>query len=107
MPHYLVQATYTPEAWAALIKNPQNRQEAVRPTIERLGGRSVATYFGFGEYDIVSIFELPDNVTAAAFSVAVTATGAVKAIKTTPLLTQEEAVAFMTKAADVDYQPPG
>lgn len=106
MPYYLLQATYASESWAALIKNPQNRQEVVRPTIERLGGRLVASYFAFGESDIYTIVELPDNVTAAACSIAVSASGAAKAIKTTPLLTHEEAVAFMTKAADVGYQPP-
>ena len=30
MPNYLLQGTYTPEAWDALVKNPQNRFEAVR-----------------------------------------------------------------------------
>ena len=39
MPHYLVQAAYTPEAWAAQVKNPQDRAEVVRPAIEALGGK--------------------------------------------------------------------
>ena len=33
MPHYLLQVAYTPEAWAMMSKNPQNRLEAVRPAV--------------------------------------------------------------------------
>jgi len=39
MASYMIQVSYTPEAWATLVKTPQNRLEAVRPAIERLGGR--------------------------------------------------------------------
>ena len=58
MPYYLVQSAYTPEAWATLIKNPQDRNEAVRPAIERLGGRLHSAWFAFGEYDVVAIVEM-------------------------------------------------
>ena len=37
MPHYLLQVAYTPEAWATMVKNPQNREDAVRPAVEKLG----------------------------------------------------------------------
>ncbi len=66
MPHYLVQATYTPEAWAAMVQNPSNRPEAVRALADRLGGRMASYYFAFGEYDVVGLWEYPDNVSAAA-----------------------------------------
>jgi len=87
---YLFQATYTNEAWAAQLQNPQNRVEILRPIIERLGGRIECAYFAFGESDAVVIFEMPDNVSMAAFSLAAAAGGAVKAVKTTPLMTIEE-----------------
>jgi len=83
---YLLQVTYTPEAWAAQLKSPQDRTKVVAPLLEQLGGRFVNTYFAFGDYDIVAVLELPDNVSAAAASLAISAGGAVKAIKTTPLL---------------------
>jgi uncharacterized protein with GYD domain len=107
MPHFLLQCAYTSEAWAALTKNPQNRFEAVRPMLEGLGARIESAYLSFGDYDLVLILEAPDNVTAAAISVAVSAGGAAKAIKTTPLLTPEEGVQVMTRAASSGYQPPG
>jgi uncharacterized protein with GYD domain len=108
MAHYLVQVAYTPEAWAAQIKNPQNRVEAVRPLLEKLGARFEVTYLTFGEYDIVFIMEAPDNVSAAAISLAVSAGGACKAYKTTPLMSIDEGIEAMRKAGQAAsvYRPP-
>ena len=44
MPRYLVQAAYTPEAWSALIKQPQNRLEAIGELLRSLGGRFESVY---------------------------------------------------------------
>jgi uncharacterized protein with GYD domain len=107
MGHYLVQVAYTPDAWAALVKNPQNRIEAVRPVVEGLGGKMDEGFLSFGEYDVVAICQLPDNVSAAAFSIATAAGGAVKAFKTTPLMSMTDAVKAMKKAGKASYQPPG
>ena len=108
MPRYLVQLAYTPEAWAAQLRNPQNRVEAVRPALERVGGRVEAAYFAFGEYDVVLIVEAPDNAAAAGFMLAVAAGGAMKASKTTPLLTVDEGLEAMRRGAEVAevYRPP-
>jgi uncharacterized protein with GYD domain len=105
---YLLQVTYTPEAWAAQLKSPQDRTKVVAPLLEQLGGRFVNTYFAFGDYDIVAVLELPDNVSAAAASLAISAGGAVKAIKTTPLMAIEEGLQAMRKAAAAGaaYRPP-
>ena len=107
MPHYLVQAAYTPEAWATLVKNPQDRIKAIAPAIERLGGKVQDGYLAFGEYDIVVICEFPDNVSAAAFSASVAGAGSVKAFKTTPLITTADSVKAMKKAGTSTYEPPG
>jgi len=107
MATYLLQGTYTSEAWAAQVRNPQNRVEEVRSVIGRLGGRLESTYLAFGEYDVVAIVEMPDNVSMAAFALAVAAGGAVTALKTTPLLTIEEGIEAMRKASGTGYRPPG
>ncbi len=106
MPLYMTQFAYTPEAWAAQLQNPQNRIEAVTPTVERLGGRIENSYFAFGDYDLVGVLELPDNVSATAFAMAVLAGGAVKTYKTTPLLTIEEGIQAMRKGVEAGYRPP-
>jgi uncharacterized protein with GYD domain len=105
MPHYMSQVAYTPEGWAALLKKPQNRVDAVRPAVEKLGGKIESAYLSFGEYDVVLVVEMPDSVSAAAISMAFAAGGACKAVKTTPLLTIDEGVEAMKKAAKSGYKP--
>ena len=107
MPHYLFQVSYTAEAWATQIRNPQNRVDVVRPVIESLGGSIETAYLAFGDHDAVVICQFPDNVSAGAFSVAATAGGAVKSIRTTPLMTVEEGIEMARKAAGSSYRPPG
>ena len=106
MAHYMYQAAFTSDAWATLAKNPQDRTEAVRTLIEGVGGKLISYHFAFGEYDIVVMAELPDNVSAAAGAIAVAVGGAVKAVKTTPLFSVREGVEAMRKAGQVNYQPP-
>jgi len=106
MPYYMLQAAYAPEAWKALVKNPQNRLDVIRPVIEKLGGKVEGGWLAFGEYDVLLICQLPNNVNAAAFSMAGAAGGAVKVIKTTPLMTIEESMEAMRKANGIGYEPP-
>jgi uncharacterized protein with GYD domain len=106
MAHFLFQCSYTPEAWASQLKNPQNRIEAVGPVLEKLGGRFVEAFLAFGEYDVVAICETPDNVSQSAFALAAYATGHLSSIKTTPLLTIEEGIEAMGKAGSIAYPAP-
>lgn len=106
MPRYMLEVAYTPEAWATLVKQPEDRVEAVRPAIRNLGGKIETAYFAFGEYDLVVIVNMPDNVSVAAFSIAASAGGSVKAIKTTPLMTIREGMQAMRKAKKSRYEPP-
>jgi uncharacterized protein with GYD domain len=106
MPYYLIQAAYTPEAWAGLVKKPQDRARALRPIASQLKGKLVSFYLAFGDYDVVAVAEFPDNDSAAAFSMAAAAGGAVKGIKTTPLMTVQEGVKAMRKAKGSGYKPP-
>jgi uncharacterized protein with GYD domain len=105
MPHYLLQVSYTSQGWANLVKSPQDRIQAVTPAIEALGGKVESGYLTFGDYDLIAIIEMPDNTAAAAFSIAATAGGAVKALKTTPLITTQEGIEAMRKAAGSSYKP--
>lgn len=104
MPHYLVQVAYNENAWQALIKNPHDRMEAVRPAIESLGGKIKEGYFAFGDYDAVLIAEMPDNVAASAMAIAFAAGGACRNVKTTPLMTSAEAVESLKKASRTGYR---
>ena len=107
MAYFLLQGAYTAEAWAALVKNPVDRVEVIRPIIEKLGGKVEGAWFAFGDYDVVLVMQMPDQVSAAAFSLAVAASGAFKSHKTTPLMTIADGVEAMKKAAGTGYRPPG
>ena len=106
MAHYLMQVAYTPESWAKFIANPHNRAEALKPVVAKLGGEIEGAWFCFGEYDTIVILRMPDNTAASAFAVAAAAGGAVKAIRTTPLLSIEEGMNALKKAAESGYRPP-
>jgi uncharacterized protein with GYD domain len=105
VPHYLLQAAYTPEAWQSMVNSPQNRIEAVRPAIEHLGGRLIGGWAAFGDYDTILVAELPTSVDAAALAIAAAAGGSCRAVKTTPLLTAEEAVEAAKRASASGYRP--
>jgi uncharacterized protein with GYD domain len=107
MPHYLIQASYTAEALAGLAKNPQNRIDVVAEAAAKLGGRLEAGYFAFGDYDVACIIEMPDNVSAAGIAIGSASKGHIRSIKTTPLLTAEEAMEAMQLAGNAAIQPPG
>ncbi len=106
MAYYLLQGAYTSEAWANLLKNPTDRTEAVRPIIEKLGGSLDGAWFAFGEYDVVLILQMPDNLSAAALAVAFSRGGTFKSVKTIPLIEIKDGIEVLKKAAGTGYQPP-
>jgi uncharacterized protein with GYD domain len=107
MAYYLYQGSYTADALKALIKKPENRFEVVQKAVEELGGSVEGVWFAFGEYDVVLVLQMPDNVSVAALSLAVAAGGGVHGGKTTPLMTVDEGLAAMRKAGSSSYKPPG
>jgi len=102
----LIELSYTKEAVAHLVQNPQNRIEAVRPAYEESGVTIRDAYLAFGEYDVVLIAEAPRNVQAVAIAMAVVAGGGVSKYRTTPLMTWEKGVEAMEAAGVPGYQPP-
>ena len=107
MAKYLILGSYTSAAWAAQVKAPQNRLETVSQVFERLGGSVESAYLAFGDHDIVGIADMPDNISAAAISMAITAGGAFHALKTVPLMSFEDGVKALKKAGEASYAPPG
>ena len=105
---YMYQAAYTSQSWAAQMSNPQNRVEAVgRQVCEAVGGELIGGWLCFGDYDLVIIADVPNNESMAAVALGVGAGGAIKASKTTVLMTGEVGVEALKKAVAVAkaYQP--
>ena len=107
MPLYMTQGAYTADAWRAMVQNPENREDALRGLLGQLGGRLQALYHTFGEYDVLAIFEAPDETTATAVVLAAVSAGHLKAVKTTPILTAQQAMEAMRKAGGQQYRAPG
>jgi uncharacterized protein with GYD domain len=107
MAFYLMRFSYTPETWARLMERPEDRREAARAYIEQVGGALHGFWYGFGRYDGYAILEAPDNVSAAAVVLAITAGGALAAVETTALLTVEETLAALSQGQGIGYCRPG
>ncbi len=107
MPLFMIEFGYTPEAWAGLVKSPENREETVRRILEEAGCRLHNLWYAFGENDGFAVFEAPDQTTAAALSVAITSSGAFRKFETHLLVTQSEMLEALERAGEVAYAAPG
>jgi uncharacterized protein with GYD domain len=105
MPKYLIQASYTAEGAAGIrSEGGTSRRDTVAATAEGLGGRMESFYFAFGDSDVFTVIDLPDNEAATAIALTVNASGAVT-VKTTVLLSPAEVDAAAQRS--VEYRPPG
>ena len=106
MPRYMFQAAYTPAAMAAFISKPQDRVPGIKAVIEKMGGKMVSVDFCMGDYDVVLMAELPDDVAAAALALAVSAPGHLKSYRTTKLISPADFLAAQKKAQGAGYKAP-
>ena len=97
---YMYQASYTARSMAAQLTEPQDPVEAIRPTLEDLGAKLLVAGFPFGEYDVLVVYEAPDDMTAASVAMAVAAEGEVKSAKTTRLLSGQEWLEVFAQTQD-------
>jgi uncharacterized protein with GYD domain len=105
MPKYLIEGSYTLDG----VKGVQSaggtsRRDAIAKLAESVGGQLESFYFAFGDRDVYTIVDLPDNESAAAVALTATAAGGV-ALRTVVLLTPEEVDAAANRS--VEYRPPG
>src|SRR6478752_4124492 len=104
MAKYLLQVSYTAQGAQGLMKEGgSGRRAMVDALTAGLGGSVDAFYFTFGQSDVVLIVDVPDNVTVAAVSLTVSASGAASC-SITVLLTLEE-IDEATKVS-VAYRAP-
>ena len=108
MTQYLIEVGYTPQAWSNQVDKAQNVTERIGPAVKACGGKIESMYYAFGDADLVGIIDFPKPEDAAAFALAVTASGALRSYRTTPLLTVDQGMAAMKRAKEVRkvYTPP-
>jgi uncharacterized protein with GYD domain len=107
VPWYLTRFSYTPETWSRLVKKPEDRRAAATQYIQAVGGKLHGFWYAFGDHDAYTLWEAPDNVSMAATAIAISAGGALSSFETTVLLTVEETLEALQRAASISYRPPG
>src|SRR5258708_34777777 len=91
MAKYLIEAAYAHEGLKGLIKEGGTARRAdVDAAAKASGARVEAMYWGFGTDDGYAIVDSADNVSAAAFALAIGATGTMAHYRTIVLLTAKE-----------------
>lgn len=107
MPLYLSKFRYTPETWANLVRNPEDRRQAARSYIESVGGKLHGFWYAFGSHDGYNLWEAPDNVSMSAVALAISAGGALASFETTVLVSVEETLEALQRAGQIRYRSPG
>jgi uncharacterized protein with GYD domain len=105
MPMYLFTSRYRPEALAAQIRVPQDRVEASRIPVAKLGGTIHGGWHAIGEVNFVAIIELPTDQAAAALAITFVAGGAAEDHRWTRLMSSDEWVQAVKTAATTEYRP--
>ncbi len=101
MPIYITQGRYTREAVKGMILRPEDRADALSQLLSKAGGRLIGYYLTFGEYDFLTIAELPNDIQAAAALLAVASGGGVTDLRTTVAMTSVEAKGAFAAASDL------
>lgn len=105
MPKYVLEVNYTLDGVKGLkSKGGSARVAAAKDLIEGLGGKMECFYFALGRTDVYAIADFPDNTSAAAAALTVSASGGAT-VRTVVLLTAAEVDAATAK--DTTYRPPG
>ena len=107
MSKYMIQVTPTPQNVAALLKNPEDRTDAVRRVIEAVGGKLEQYYNSMAGGVTFLIAEVPDEKSLGAVMAAFYSGGGLTSAQDTPIMTAFESVEVFKRAASMVYRPPG
>src|SRR5437879_2169961 len=83
---YLFLFGWRGETVAGFIKEPSDREAAMRELLQEAGGDLECLYFMFGQHDGLAIVELPDSSSAAAAAMSIAGTGAYSHFETDEII---------------------
>ena len=109
MPIFITQGRYSRDAIKGMLAKPEDRLEAAAKLAQAAGGKLLAYYVTFGDYDWLVVSEMPDATHAAAFVLTAAASGGVSDVRTMLAMTTAEAKAAFVAAGEMGgaYRPPG
>ncbi|PVZ60170.1 GYD domain-containing protein [Arthrobacter sp. H-02-3] len=105
MSKYLFEANYVGDGIKGLMREGgTKRRDAVVEALKSVGGTLECFYYAFGDTDVLGVFDIPDQASAAALSLMINSTGAVS-LTLKPLMTLQDLDAAASKTPS--YRPPG
>jgi uncharacterized protein with GYD domain len=109
MPIYIIQGRYSRDAIKGMIAKPEDRAEEASKLCQNAGGKLLAYYVTFGEYDFMTITEMPGHHEQSTVVLAAAAGGGVTDLKTTVAMTTAEAKEIFAATGKLakSYRAPG
>lgn len=77
MPTYVMLANWTDQG-ARQVKESPKRFDSAQKLLVEMGGRFNQLYMTMGEYDLIGVYEAPDDAVAARFTLLLGQMGAVR-----------------------------
>ena len=77
MPTYVMLANWTDQG-ARQVKESPKRVETARRALSEMGGEFKSLYMTMGDYDLIVIYEAPDDAVAARFTLLLGQMGSVR-----------------------------
>lgn len=96
MPTYIMLANWTEEG-AQRVKDSPRRVDMAKKALADMGGEFKSLYMTMGEYDLIAVYEAPDDAVAARFTLLLGRAGAVrtKTLKAFPEAAYRQIVASL------------
>ena len=89
MPTYVSLVKFTQHGLSTMKEKGVERSDLVMKNAQELGGKLVQAYYCLGEYDVVAVWEFPDNKTAMKAAVLNASLGHIQ-ITTMPAVVRDE-----------------
>ena len=77
MPSYIMLANWTDQG-AQKVRDSPRRLDAAKRELADMGGEFRSFYMTMGEYDLIAVYEAPDDAVAARFTLLLGALGMVR-----------------------------
>jgi uncharacterized protein with GYD domain len=105
----ITQGRYTTEAIGGMVDRPEDRAKEAKRLLEAAGGRFIASYFTFGDFDFMVISEFDDIRQVTPALIVAAAGGAVTGLRTTVGLNWSDGKAAFEQATTLgkSFRPAG
>ena len=106
---YITRGNYSDHAFQGMLKQPEDRHDAVAKLFKAAGGKMLSIYLTMGEYDFLLIAEFDDEKDVLSALMVAAGTGGVRNLNTTVAMTTADARKAEDKARKIakGFKPAG